>query len=167
MLFDAINNEKQKLIVELMYSAGLRLSELINLKVNDLDLEKMVGWVRHGKGNKDRPFIIAEKLKEKIGCHIKRYNLSNESNVFIGLNGPISKSYVYHIVRNAASKARIKNKVHPHTLRHSFATHLIENGYDLVAVQSLLGHKDVSTTMVYVHIAMPSMIKVNSPFDSL
>jgi site-specific recombinase XerD len=166
-LFDAIRNEKQRLIVELMYSAGLRLSELINLKVKDIDLEKRIGWVRHGKGNKDRPFIIAEKMVEKLKDHISKYNLNFDSYIFTGWNGPMSKSYVQHIVRNAAKAAKIKKKVHPHTLRHSFATHLIENGYDVASVQPLLGHNSISTTMVYVHIAMPNMINVKSPLDSL
>lgn len=166
-LFDAIKNEKQRLMIELMYSAGLRLSELINLKICDIDIEKRIGWVRHGKGNKDRPFIIAEKMVEKLKDHISKYNLTYDSYTFTGLYGQLSKSYVQHVVRDAARKAKIKKKVHPHTLRHSFATHLIENGYDVASVQPFLGHNSISTTMVYVHIAMPNMINIKSPFDNL
>jgi len=145
----------------------LRVSELVNLKVRDLDLNLNHGWVRHGKGNKDRLFIIANSLKERLLSHIKEKNLDYNSWLFNTYNGHISVRSIQEIVKKAAKKAKIYKKVHPHTLRHSYATHLIENGYDIASVQSLLGHNSAETTMVYVHLASPKLINVKSPLDDL
>src|SRR3989344_4734569 len=134
-LFKAIKNPKHMLMIQLMYSSGLRVSELINLKINDLETDKGYGFVRKGKGNKDRMFIIASSLKDDI--------------------------------KKFAELARINKKVSCHTLRHSFATHLIEKGYSVSEVQALLGHKSPETTFVYIHAASPNMIKVKSPLDEL
>ncbi|QQG38714.1 MAG: tyrosine-type recombinase/integrase [Candidatus Woesearchaeota archaeon] len=164
-LFEAIKNEKHKLMVELMYSAGLRVSELVNLKVKDLELDNNYGWVRNGKGGKDRMFVIAEKIKNRLIEYIK--NLNYEEHLFSGHRTPISRRTLQVIIKDAAKKARINKKVHPHTLRHSFATHLIENGCDISSVQSLLGHNSIQTTMTYLHTASNKMIKVKSPFDIL
>lgn len=150
-----------------MYSAGLRVSELVNLRVRDLDLKENYGWVRHGKGNKDRMFIIAESLKKGLLEHIKINNLNNENWLFSSYNGNISARTVQEIIKKAAKKTKINKKVHPHTLRHSYATHLIENGYDVTTVQSLLGHNSAETTMVYLHIAPKRFINVRSPLDEL
>ena len=166
-LFAAIKNTNHRLMIELMYSSGLRLSELVNLKVCDLEINRSYGWVRHGKGNKDRMFILAERIKQKIVEHIAGSNLGYDSFLFNGRKGHIHHRTVQEIVKLAAYKAGIKKSVHPHTLRHSFATHLIEQGHPLAAIQSLLGHNSVQTTMVYVHLAVPQMINVVSPFDKL
>src|SRR3989338_3336565 len=165
-LINSIDNPKHKLMVSLMYSAGLRLSELVHLRARDLEFDNNYGWIRHGKGDKDRLFILPEKLKESILQLIQ--NKPHDSYMFKGNKGNhISKESVYMIVKKAAKKAGIIKNVHPHTLRHSFATHLIENNYDVVSVQSLLGHSSPQTTMAYVHIASPNMISIKSPFDSL
>ena len=164
-LIKAIKNPRHKLMIELMYSAGLRLSELVKLKVTDLELSKNFGWVRHGKGNKDRPFILAENLKEKLKAHIKENKLTYY--LFQGRNSHIHQRTIQEIVKKAAEKAEIQKKTHPHTLRHSFATHLVENDYDVSQVQSLLGHGSPQTTMQYVHMASPKIISVQSPYDSL
>ena len=165
-LIDSIDNPKHKLMVSLMYSAGLRLSELVQLRVRDFEFDKNYGWVRHGKGDKDRMFILSERLKEEILRVIE--NRHYDSYLFIGNNkSHISKESIYLIVKKAAKKAGIPKNVHPHTLRHSFATHLIENDYDVSSVQSLLGHNSPETTMVYIHTASPKMISVQSPLDSL
>src|SRR3989338_2710566 len=162
-LINSIDNPKHKLMVSLMYSAGLRLSELVHLRIRDFEFDNNHGWVRHGKGNKDRLFILPEKLKESILQLIQ--NNPHDSYLFKGNKGNhISKESVYMIVKKAAKKAGIAKNVHPHTLRHSFATHLIENSYDVVSVQSLLGHSSPQTTMAYVHIASPNMISIKSPF---
>lgn len=167
-LFEAIKNEKHKLMVSLMYSAGLRVSELINLKVEDLDLDKGYGYVRSGKGNKDRLFIVAESLKPEIKKLMDQENLQQENFLF---NSNRNKKYdvrsLQQVIKKACKLAKIEKKVHCHTLRHSFATHLIENGYSLSDVQSLLGHKSPETSMIYVHMASPKMINVKSPLDSL
>ncbi|MBU0614604.1 MAG: tyrosine-type recombinase/integrase [Nanoarchaeota archaeon] len=161
-LLDAIENPKHKLMVLLMYSAGLRVSELVNLRAEHLDIDNNIGWVRNGKGGKDRMFIIADKVKEGLGKTV------GEGWVFKSWNGShLTAHTIYNIIKDACRKAKIKKDVSPHTLRHSFATHLIENGYDVCSVQSLLGHGSSQTTMVYVHTAKPTMIKVKSPLDEI
>lgn len=160
ILLDSIENEKHWLIVALMYSAGLRLSEIVNLKVENLDVERGYGWVRQGKGRKDRMFIIADKLKKPI------MNFADRGYVFKGRNGHISRKTVYKIVKDNAKKTGINKNVHPHTLRHSFATHLIESNYPTEVVQRLLGHNDPGTTHRYIHVAVPR-IQVRSPLDDL
>lgn len=167
-LISAIENPKHSLMARLIYSAGLRVSELVHLKVKDLELDKNHGWVRKGKGNKDRLFIIARNLKNELVGYIYDNNLNQESWLFSGQKqGCITTMTVQKIIEKAAKKAAIKKNVHPHTLRHSFATHLVENGYDILSIQSLLGHANAETTMVYVHTARPKMISVQSPLDSL
>ena len=166
-LFEVIKNRKHSLMIRLMYSAGLRVSELVNLKIMDFEFERDYGWVRNGKGGKDRLFLIAKKLKSEILDFIKNENLSNESFLFSGLNGSISTKSVYLIVKRATKIAKINKKIHPHTLRHSFATHLIEDSYPVSTVQSLLGHNSIETTMVYIHMTKPKLIDVESPYDKL
>jgi len=166
-MINAIENEKHKLMVKLLYSSGLRVSEFVNLRIRDFELENNFGWVRGGKGNKDRMFIVAELLKEEIMLHIKDKNLNFDSFLFLGYNGHLSVRSIQEIIKKATKRAGIKKRVHPHTLRHSYATHLIENGYDVGSVQMLLGHNSPNTTMVYVHIAKPNMLNIKSPLDSL
>jgi len=164
-LINSISNPKHKLMAKLMYSAGLRVSELVHLKPENLDIRNGYGWVRHGKGNKDRMFIIAESIKEELRCHISTVCTSSNSYIFRGFNGHITTATVRAVIKNAVKNAKINKNAHPHTLRHSFSTHLIENGYCVTQVQSLLGHNSAETTMVYVHTASPTMINVRSPLD--
>lgn len=146
----------------------LRVSELINLKMNDLELEKGYGYVRHGKGNKDRLFIIADSLKKDIEKFIGLKKLNELDYLFTSIKGKkYSPESLRCIVKDSVKKAKINKNISCHTLRHSFATHLIENGYSVSEVQALLGHKSPETTMVYIHLASPNMIKVKSPIDSL
>ncbi len=167
-LFQAIKNPKHRLMIELMYSAGLRVSELVHLKVKDFQFDKEYGWVREGKGNKDRLFIIAEKLKNELIGYIEKENLDSNSWIFKGKSSShVSVRTIQQIVKHAAKRAGIRKNVHPHTLRHTFATNLIENGCDVASVQSLLGHGSAETTMLYVHMASPKMISIKSPFDGL
>ena len=166
-LIKAIKNEKHRLMVRLMYGSGLRVSELTNLRVKDFDFENNYGFVRHGKGNKDRLFIIAESIKEELLNYVKDNKLESDNYLFESYNGHISTRTIQEIIKKAAKKAKIIKNVHPHTLRHSYATHLIENGYDVYSVQSLLGHNSAQTTRLYVHIASPKMIGVKSPLDAL
>lgn len=167
-LLQTIKNQKHKLMIQLMYSAGLRVSELVKLKPENFQFSHNYGWIRQGKGNKDRMFIIAEKLKDKLLNHIKEEKIKENTWLFKGRDGKhLSTRTIYQIVKNAAKKAKIKKNIHPHTLRHSFATHLIEDGYSVASIQSLMGHASSETTMVYVHMASPSMINIKSPFDSL
>ncbi len=167
-LFEVIQNPTHKLMIELMYSSGLRVSELINLKLEDLELERGFGWVHGGKGNKDRLFIIAESLRNKIRKHTGKKKLNEYKYLFMSNRGTrYNIRSLQQIIKKAGKKAKIDKKISCHTLRHSFATHLIENGYDVSNVQCLLGHKSPETTMVYVHMAYPNMINIKSPIDSL
>ena len=165
-LIDSIENTKHKLMIKIMYSAGLRVSELTKLKIEDLEIENNYGWVRMGKGRKDRLFIIAKSLKEELRKYIKDNKLT-----YWLFNGNkdlhISSRTIQEIVRKAGNKAKLNKKIHPHTLRHSFATHLIEDGYDINSIQSLLGHNSPKTTMIYLHVSTNKMINVKSPLDSI
>jgi len=146
-LFEAVENPKHRLILE--------------------EFERRIGWVRKGKGGKDRPFIIARFLAPKLGAYIKD-SCKKSDYLFLGLkNTHLSVRSVQEIVKHAAVRVGIKKNVHPHTLRHSFATHLVENGYEVCVVQPLLGHNSAETTMVYVHMARPALLGVESPYDSL
>ncbi len=164
-LLNVIKNSKHKLIVAMMYAAGLRVSEVANLRVRDLDLENSYGWVRHGKGDKDRIFIIAENLKDELREWIKE--LDYEGYIFKGRNGHLTTQSIQKIVKKAGKEADINKNIHPHTLRHCFGTHIIENGYSIQSLQGLLGHNSPETSMVYVHTACPKMIKIKSPYDNL
>ncbi|MCM2325598.1 MAG: tyrosine-type recombinase/integrase [Candidatus Woesearchaeota archaeon] len=163
-LLMAIQNKKHYLIVALLYSAGLRVSELINLKVKDLCISEGYGFVRHGKGNKDRIFIIARALRDEIDTWT--HGADPESYVFSARNEMLSRKTVYVLVKYYSRLAGIRKNVHPHTLRHSFATHLVENNYQLETVQNVLGHESPQTTQVYIHAALPRF-KIESPLDTI
>ena len=164
-LFGVIRNPKHLLMVKLMYSTGFRVSELLDLRVRDLKLSRGYGWVRKGKGNKDRLFVIAKCLNKEIEEWV--CEKMPDELVFKGHRGRLSVRTVQEVVKKSAKNAKIRKNVHPHTLRHSFATHMIENGYPVNSVQSLLGHNSPDTTMIYVHIQTPQMINVESPLDML
>lgn len=167
-LIDSIKNTKHVLMISLMYSSRLRVSELINLRVRDLELNKKYGYVRNGKGGKDRLIVIPKNLINPIKRLMEKEDLDEENYLF---NSNRNKKYsirsIQKIIEKASKISGIKRKIHPHTLRHSFATHLIENGYDVSQVQTLLGHKSPETTLIYTHIASPNLIKTKSPLESL
>ncbi|MBT4735501.1 MAG: tyrosine-type recombinase/integrase [Candidatus Marinimicrobia bacterium] len=167
-LFSVISNSKHKLMIKFLYSTGMRVSELINLKVKDFEFNQNYGWVRDGKGGKDRLFVVSKKLKLEIINLISKVKLFSTSNLF---NSSFGKKYsvssIQNIIKNACFKANITKNISPHSLRHSFATHLIQNGYAVTEVQPLLGHNNINTTMIYLHMASPQIIKVESPIDSL
>jgi site-specific recombinase XerD len=164
----AITNPKHRLMIELMYGTGMRVSELVNLKVKDLSFDNNYGWIRHGKGNKDRMFIIPLRLKEQLKQLIITQNLSAQDWLFSGQSGNhYSVSSIQMIVKQAKKAAKLDKNIHPHTLRHSFATHIVQNGYTVMELQPLLGHSKLETTMIYLHTASPNMLNVKSPLDSL
>lgn len=165
LLINSIENPKHKLIVSMLYSSGLRLSELINLKVGDLELNEKIGWVRSGKGRKDRLFIVPEKIIPDLK---KQMRGKTENNfVFESWKGAMSPRSIQKIVSNATEKAGIKKAVHVHTLRHTFATHLLESGEDIRRIQELLGHANLSTTQIYTHVSTEELKKIKSPLDEL
>lgn len=166
-LVDAIHNEKSKTMVSLIYACGFRVSEIVNLKIDDLDFEEMTGVIKQAKGKKDRIFNIPKYLEEDLKYIIKKQKEKNHEFVFSGPNGKLTTRNLQKIVSNASKRANIKKEVHCHTLRHSFATHLLENGVDIRKIQELLGHADLSTTQIYTHISNEELKKVQSPFDML
>jgi integrase/recombinase XerD len=165
-LIQAIHNPKHRLMIKLIYSAGLRVNELVHLKPEHFDFTNNYGWVRQGKGNKDRMFIIAESLKQELTEYIATECQNPSCYLFKGNTGHITTATIRAIVKSAAKTAKIPKNIHPHTLRHSFATHIIENGESIASLQSLLGHSSAETTMMYVHLASPKMIHTRSPLDS-
>jgi len=162
-LIDSVDTIKSRLIISLLYSTGLRVSELVNLKVDDLNLGEKTGWVRKGKGNKDRLFSVSEVLAEEL----KEYVEKKENSFVFSKDKPLTTRNIQKIIKGARERAGINKKVTPHTLRHSFATHLLEQGTDIRIIQALLGHASLSTTQVYTHISNEQIKKVKNPFDSL
>jgi integrase/recombinase XerD len=167
-LCTTIQNSKHWLLIVFTYGSGFRVSEIINLKGKDIDLQAGYGWVRNGKGGKDRMFIIPDRLKDDLKQWIQINKVKQNDWLFKGNKGQhYSDSSIRVIIKNACKKANIIKNVSPHTLRHSFATHLLQNGYSLMEVQSLLGHSRIETTMVYTHLAKPKLTNVKSPYDIL
>ena len=166
-LFDAIPTKKSRLMLELIYACGFRVSELISLKVDDLDFEEMIGYVRQAKGKKDRIFNIPKFLEKRLRKQSKIQQENKQEFLFTGPKGKLTDRNIQKIVRVVAKKANIRKVVSPHTLRHSFATHLLENGVDIRKIQELLGHADLSTTQIYTHISTEELKKIPSPIDSL
>jgi len=162
-LIDASSNQKSKLLIRFLYSSGLRVSELVNLKPQDLDFNQSMGWVRKGKGSKDRIFKIAETLTKQL----QRYLTKHPGKFVFSENEPMSTRNVQMIIKTTAKKANINKRVTPHTLRHSFATHLLENGENLLVIQQLLGHENLETTRIYTHISQDQLKNVKSPLDRL
>jgi len=167
-LLESLNTKKSKLMVSLIYAAGLRVSELISLKPENLNFEEKVGYVKQGKGKKDRIFNIPKFIFSKLKKQAEKQKESNQKYLFSGRNGEeMSSRNIQKIVKNAAKKAGIKKEVHCHTLRHSFATHLLEEGIDIRKIQELLGHADLSTTQIYTHVSTEELKKIKSPLDNL
>ncbi len=155
---------KSRLIIQLLYSSGVRVSELVNLKVSDMNFQEKIAWVRKGKGKKDRVFILSEKLIPELQKYISRH----PENVYVfSKEKPLTTRNIQKIVKKLAMKAEIQKKVTPHTLRHSYATHLLEAGTDIRKIQALLGHENLSTTQIYTHVSTEELKKVKNPLDNL
>ncbi|MFB6246131.1 MAG: site-specific tyrosine recombinase/integron integrase [Candidatus Pacearchaeota archaeon] len=166
-LLDTFDNEKSRLMISMMYACGMRVSELINLKVEDLNFEEGIGYIKQGKGRKDRMFNIPKFLLEDFKEHVNTQKEKNSDYLFSGPNGRMTSRNLQKIVREAAKKAGINKSVHCHTLRHSFATHLLESGLDIRKIQELLGHSNLATTQIYTHISTEELKKIKSPLDTL
>ncbi|MCK5177125.1 MAG: tyrosine-type recombinase/integrase [Candidatus Aenigmarchaeota archaeon] len=161
------DNHRNKTIICLLYSTGLRLSEMINMKWDDLDLNDKIGWVREGKGKKDRMIILSKKAISYLD-EWKRQNDKPNKYIFNGkTNDKISPRAVEYIVSNSALKAGLKKRIHVHTLRHSFATHLLENNVDIRKIQELLGHSNLATTQIYTSVSQSHLKAISSPMDEL
>ncbi len=165
-LLTVTNNLKHKTILLLIYSAGLRLSELLNLKVADIDSRRMKIHVVQGKGKKDRYVVLSEKTLAVLRAYFKEYK-PQDYLVEGAKGGRYSDKSVQSIMKQALQKAGIKKKATVHTLRHSFATHLLDDGTDIRFIQELLGHVRLETTQVYTHVSSRAIDKIKSPADSL
>lgn len=155
---------RDKTMLEIMYSCGLRVSELISLKKKDINIKNC--FIRIiGKGNKERIIPIGEIALEYLNKYFEllSYNskINNSKYVFINKNGlPLTRQYFFKIIKYYSIKANINKNISPHTLRHSFATHLLENGAPLIAVKNLLGHESINTTQIYTHVNERKLVSV-------
>ena len=165
-MMNVASNIKNSVIIGLLYSAGLRRSELINLRKEDILFDKRLIFIRGAKGKKDRTTILSEAIHEILIHYFEKW----KPNYWI-LEGPKRKKYsessVLNVVRDSAKKAGIEKTVTPHMLRHSFATHLLEQGVDLRHIQMLLGHSSSKTTEIYTHVSAASLANIKSPLDNI
>jgi len=165
-LLAAPKNFKHKLLIEIMYSSGLRVSECVCLKIDDLELSEKMGTVRGGKGKKDRLIILSEKLIEDINKYMSKRK-DNNPYLFSIRDTHITTRQAQRVVKDAAKAAGIKKRVFCHALRSSFATHLLEAGTDIRIIQELLGHSNLATTQRYTKVSTEQLKKVKSPLDNL
>lgn len=161
-IIDQISNSKHRLMIQLAYSSGLRVSEVINLKIKDIDLESKILMVRSGKGKKDRQTVLSDKIKSDLKKIIIVKNI-NDLVFESERGGKLTTTSLQKIFKKALSKSGIKKPATFHSLRHSFATHLLENGVDIRYVQELLGHANIRTTQIYTHVTNPSLRNIKSP----
>ena len=152
-------NLKHKLVIILLYSSGLRVSEVVNLKKSDIDLVNKKILIRQGKGRKDRYTILSSKAEKYLGEYLLKTNFKT-SFLFVGRSGRYTIKAIQSIVKKSSAY-----DVTPHMLRHSFATHLLEEGVSIKYIQRLLGHSKLETTSIYTSVASKDFLKVKSPFD--
>ncbi|MBT3866225.1 tyrosine-type recombinase/integrase [Candidatus Woesearchaeota archaeon] len=166
LLLDATKNPRQRLLIELLYSSGLRVSEAVKLRVNDLDLAENMGTVRAGKGKKDRNIILSKSFVKALKIYLDD-RLVESKYIFNSRDGHLTERMAQRIVNESAARAGIKKRVYCHALRSSFATHLLDAGTDIRVIQVLLGHSDISTTQRYTNVSRKQLRKVKSPLDVL
>lgn len=168
-IINITKNIKHKLLLELMYSSGLRVSEACSLKHEDINFENSTIHIKLGKGNKDRVVILSKKLRSQFKDYLKLHEI-DQGFVFPSEQNPkgyLSTRSVQEILKKSAKKAGIKKHITPHMFRHSFGTHLLENGTNIRYIQKLLGHKKLETTAIYTQVADVDLKNVKSPLDSL
>jgi len=167
-LIDAAKHIKHRLILMTAYSAGLRAGEVAALKPEHIDSKRMLIKVENGKGGKDRYTVLAKKLLPELRHYYKTCKPQTylfPSSYKHRKNQPLTYSSVRHIYEKARKKAGIKKGEGTHTLRHSFATHLLEDGHDIRKIQVLMGHRRLSTTIIYLHVSRETLSKIPSPLD--
>ncbi|SDH66750.1 tyrosine-type recombinase/integrase [Winogradskyella thalassocola] len=163
-LLQVTKNLKHRAIIGLIYSSGLRIGELLNLQLRDIDLDRNQLYIKQSKGRKDRTVVLSQVLKPLLFNYINTY----QPKIYFveGQQGhTYSASSIRSFLKKSCELAHIKKSVSPHTLRHSFATHMLENGVDLRYIQVLLGHSKPETTMIYTHVAQHNLMEIKSPLD--
>jgi site-specific recombinase XerD len=164
-LLGCINNVKHKLLLGLMYSAGLRVSETVKLRVKDLDFENEALVVRGGKGKKDRQTLLPKIMQEILKKYVSKKNISDY--VFESVKGgSLTERSIQKVFFQALRDAEIKKDATCHSLRHSFATHLLEAGTDIRYIQELLGHRRLETTQIYTKVSSQNLKNIKSPLDT-
>ncbi|MBN2423168.1 tyrosine-type recombinase/integrase [Candidatus Woesearchaeota archaeon] len=166
LILSKIKNPKHKILVEALYSTGLRVSECIKLKIDDFDLNRCIGYAKQGKGKKDRLFILSGLLLKDINEYLA-HRKSDSIYLFDTKGSHITRRAAESIVKRYSRLAEIKKNITPHTFRRSFATHLIENKVNIFTVQRLLGHSHVQTTMGYVKNSKVDIEEIKNPLDEL
>jgi site-specific recombinase XerD len=167
VLLEAPRNVKHRAMLATMYGAGLRVSEVANLKVSDIDRQRRVIWVRGGKGHKDRQVMLAEPLRNLLAAYWRSRRPTEW--LFPGAKPgcPIGTNSVFRACQMAARMAGISKPIHPHSLRHAFATHLLDEGVNLLVIQTLLGHSHLKTTARYLHLSDTAVRSTRSPLETL
>lgn len=163
-IIDSLSNLKHRLLISLSYGAGLRVSEVINLKIKDINLNELTIHIKEAKGKKDRITIFSERLKDEL----KNLINSKDPNDYLFASergGKLSERTAQKIFENALKKTGIKKDATFHSLRHSFATHLLEKGVDIRYVQELLGHQNIRTTQLYTKVTNPNLKNIKSPLE--
>jgi site-specific recombinase XerD len=171
-LIEAARTPFQRILLMTLYATGLRRAELTNLKIRDIDTARNVIHVQGGKGRKDRDVMLSPKLLEALreywrGLRVKPKTWLFPGNRWHTADHPIDTKVVWLACKAAAERAGIRKEVHPHTLRHCFATHLLEAGADLRTIQILLGHRDLEETTIYLHLSQHRLHATVSPLDTL
>ncbi len=165
-LINSTTNSKHKAMLSLIYSAGLRVSEAIAMKLTDIDSDRMLIHVKNAKGKKERYTLLSDKVLVLLREYYQAYK--PKEYLFEGqFGGPYSDRSAQQSLKKAALRAGIQKNITLHSLRHSFATHLLENGTDIRYIQNLLGHSSPKTTMIYTHVSEQSIQKIKNPFDML
>ena len=162
MIIGETKNPKHRLMIALAYGAGLRVSEVVNLKVNDLDIAELCIWIRGAKGNKDRVSILPEKLRSSLQYMMAEK--AGDDHLFESeRGGRLTTRTAQAVFTKSLKLTGIEKAATFHSLRHSFATHLLENGVDVRYIQQLLGHASISTTQLYTKVTNPALRKIRSP----
>ena len=164
-LFSAAGSSKSKLILQFLYSSGLRVSEICGVRIEEIDFSSGKGYIRDGKGGKDRLFFLGKELCSELQRHL---GMMDRGFVFANSKSErLSERNVQKLVKGAAKRAGLTKKVTPHKLRHSFATHLHDNGVSIRTIQELLGHSNLATTENYTHVSAKKLEEVKNPLDDL
>jgi integrase/recombinase XerD len=169
-LIHAARTQRERILLMTLYATGARNAELTHLKATDIDSQRMVVHIRGGKGRKDRDVMLSPKLLTALRTLWRYYHRKSSTWLFPSnycKDRPIDVKTVWYACQKAAQRAGIQKRVHPHTLRHCFATHLLEAGTDLRAIQLLLGHQDLKETTLYLHLSQRHLNATASPLDAL